>query len=223
VFPFVDGQPAWEIVGVVGDEQFAALDRAMRPVVYFSFGQVLGGDMNLVARTSGDPASYVSSVRAAAAAIDPNVPVYSAETMARMIADSDAVFRRRSVLMLITGFAVAAVLLSAIGLYGVLAQMVSHRTREIGVRMALGARPAQAARSILGRATPAAAAGLVIGLLASLWLSPLLQTLLFEIGPRDWTTLALVTLFLAAVSAVSCVVPARRAARIDPVVALRQV
>src|SRR5512145_2330529 len=142
--------------------------------------------------------------------------------MARMIADSDAVFRRRSVLVLISGFAIAAVLLSAIGLYGVLAQSVSHRTREIGVRMALGARPAQVAQSILGRATPAAAAGLAIGFFATLWLSPMLQTLLFEIAPRDWTTLALVTLFLAAVAAVACIVPARRAARIDPVVALRR-
>lgn len=222
VFPFFRDQPAWEIVGVVGDEQFAALDSEMRPVVYFPFAQVLSGDINLVVRTTGDPASYVGSIRAAAAAIDPNVPVYAAETMARMIADSGAVFRRRSVLILISGFAIAAVLLSAIGLYGVLAQMVSQRTREIGVRMALGARPSQVSRSILGRAAPAAAAGLTIGLVAAVWLSPMLQTVLFEIGPRDWTTLALVTLFLAVVSGFACVVPARRAARIDPVAALRQ-
>jgi predicted lysophospholipase L1 biosynthesis ABC-type transport system permease subunit len=222
VFPFFHGQPEWEIVGVVGDEQFAALDREMRPVVYFPFAQVLSGDINLVARTTGDPASYVSGIRAAAAAIDPDVPVYAAETMARMIADSDAVFRRRSALILISGFALAAVLLSAIGLYGVLAQMVSQRTREIGVRMALGARPSQVSRSILGRAAPAALAGLAIGLVAAVWLSPMLQTLLFEIGPRDWTTLVLVTSFLAVVSAAACLVPARRAARIDPVAALKQ-
>jgi ABC-type antimicrobial peptide transport system permease subunit len=207
---------------VVGDEQFAALGSEMRPVVYFPFAQVLSGDINLVARTTGDPASYVNGIRAAAAAIDPNVPVYAAETMARMIADSGAVFRRRSVLILISGFAIAAVLLSAIGLYGVLAQMVSQRTREIGVRMALGARPSQVSRSILGRAAPAAAAGLTIGLVAAVWLSPMLQTLLFEIGPRDWTTLTLVTSFLAVVSAAACFVPARRAARTDPVAALRQ-
>ena len=221
VFPFFDGQPAWEIVGVVGDEQFASLDRAMRPVVYFPFGQVLNGDINLVMRASGDPASYVGTVRAAATAVDPTVPVYSAETMARMVADSDAVFRRRSVLILISGFAIAAVLLSAIGLYGVLAQMVSQRTREIGVRMALGARRAQVARSILRRAALPAAAGLAIGLLATLWLSPMLQTLLFETGPRDWTTLGLVAVFLAGVAAAACIVPTRRAVRIDPVVALR--
>jgi putative ABC transport system permease protein len=221
VFPFFDGQPAWEIVGVVGDEQFAGLDRAMRPVVYFPFGQILSGDIGLVARTSGDPASLIGAVRAGAAAVDPNVPVYSAETMARIIADSDAVFLRRSVLIVIGGFAVAAVLLSAIGLYGVLAQMVSHRTREIGVRMALGARSAQVARSIVAGTAPAAAAGLAVGLAATLWLSPMLQTLLFETGPHDWTTLGLVTLFLAGVAAVACIVPARRAARIDPVVALR--
>jgi predicted permease len=222
VFPFFHGQPEWEIVGVVGDEQFAALDREMHPVVYFPFGQVLSGDINLVVRTTGDPASYVSAIRAAAATIDPNVPMYAAATMARMIADSDAVFRRRSVLILISGFALAAVLLSAIGLYGVLAQMVSQRTREIGVRMALGARPSQVSRSILGRAAPAALAGLAIGLVAALWLSPMLQTLLFEIEPRDWTTLVLVTSFLAVVSAAACLVPARRAARIDPVAALKQ-
>jgi putative ABC transport system permease protein len=222
VFPFVDGQPAWEIVGVVGDEQFTGLDRAMRPVVYFPFGQILSGDINLVARASGDPASYISAVRAAAVSIDPNVPVYSAETMARIIADSDPVFVRRSVLIVIGGFAIAAVLLSAIGLFGVLAQMVSHRTREIGVRMALGARSAQVARSIVTGITPAAVAGLAVGLAATLWLSPLLDKLLFEIGPHDWTTLGLVMLFLAFVAAVACIVPARRAARIDPVVALRR-
>ena len=141
--------------------------------------------------------------------------------MAGKIADSDAVFRRRSVLILVSGFAIAAVLLAAIGLYGVLAQMVSQRTREIGVRVALGARHVQVARLIVARAAVPATAGLGIGLIGTLWLSPTLQTLLFNVAPRDWTTLAAVTAFLAGVTALACVIPARRAARIDPVVALR--
>ncbi|HYN10738.1 MAG TPA: ADOP family duplicated permease [Vicinamibacterales bacterium] len=223
VFPFLDGRPTWEIVGVVGDEQIASLDRdAMVPVVYFPFGQVLTGDINLVARTSGDPEMYIHSIRAAAMAVDPNVPVYAAESMNRMIADSAAVFRRRSVLMLVGGFAVAAVLLAAIGLYGVLAQTVSHRTREIGVRMALGARRGHVARSILGRALAPAAAGLGIGMAVALVLTPALDTLLFQVPSRDWVTLGLVLGFLAIVAVVACIVPARRAVRIDPVVALRQ-
>jgi putative ABC transport system permease protein len=221
VFPFFDGQPAWEIVGVVGDEQVASLDRAMMPVVYFPFGQVLSGDINLVVRTSGDPASFVPGIREAAASIDSTVPVYSAETMARMIADSDAVFRRRSVLVLISGFAVAAILLAAVGLDGVLGQMVAVRTREIGVRMTLGARPAQVARSILSRAARPAAAGLALGLVAAIGLTPMLEGLLFNVPPRDWPTLLAVMGFLAAIAVIACLVPARRAARIDPVVALR--
>jgi predicted lysophospholipase L1 biosynthesis ABC-type transport system permease subunit len=222
VFPFFDGRPAWEIVGVVGDEQVASLDRPMAPIVYFPFGQALNGDINVVMRTTGDPAAYIRSVRAAAASIDPTVPVYSAETMAGTIADSDAVDRRRSVLILVSGFAIAAVLLAAIGLYGVLAQTVSQRTREIGVRVALGARHVQVARLIVAGAIVPAMAGLGIGLIGTLWLSPTLQTLLFDVAPRDWTTLAVVTALLAAVVAMACVIPARRAARIDPVIALRQ-
>lgn len=221
VFPFFDGQPAWEIVGVVGDEQVASLDRAMMPVVYFPFGQVLSGDINLVMRTSGDPAAYVPGIREVAASIDSTIPVYSAETMARMIADSDAVFRRRSVLVLISGFAVAAILLAAVGLYGVLGQMVAVRTREIGVRMTLGARPAQVARSILSRAARPAAAGLALGLVTAISVTPILEGLLFKVPPRDWPTLLAVTGFLAAIAVMACIVPARRAARIDPVVALR--
>jgi putative ABC transport system permease protein len=221
VFPFFDGRPAWEIVGVVGDEQIASIDRPMAPVVYFPFGQALNGDINLVVRTTADPASYVRNVRAAAASIDLSVPVYSAETMASRLSDSDAVFRRRSVLMLVGSFAVAAVLLAAIGLYGVLAQIVSSRTREIGVRMALGARHTQVARSILARALVPAAAGLGIGLAVTLWLSPALETLLFGVTPRDWITLGVVSALLAGVAALACFVPTRRAVRIDPVVALR--
>ncbi len=222
VFPFFDGQPAWEIVGVVGDEQVASLDQPMRPVVYFPFGQAVNGDISLVARTSGDPSLLVTSIRSAAVEVDPSVPVYSAQTMSGMIADSDAVFHRRSVLMLVTGFAIAAVMLAALGLSGVLAQMVSQRAREFGIRMALGARPGHVARSVLGRALVPSAAGLLIGLFAALWLTPYLQTVLFEVTPRDWTTLGIVAVFLAVVAVIACLIPARRAVRIDPVVALRQ-
>ena len=222
VFPFFDGRPAWEIVGVVGDEQLAALDQAIRPVVYFPFGQVTNGDITLVVRTAGDPASLVPAVRSAAAAVDPAVPVYAAETMARVIADSAAVFRRRSVLILVGGFAVAAVVLAAVGLYGVLSQVVIQRTREIGVRMALGARNTHVARSILARALLPTGGGLALGMAATLWLSPMLQTLLFNVPARDWMTLAIVGGLLCALAFVASVIPARRAVRIDPVVALRQ-
>ena len=222
VFPFFDGRPAWEVVGVVGDEQLASLDQPIRPVVYFPFGQVTNGDMTVVARTTDDPELYIRHVRAAAAAVDPDVPVYGAETMARVIADSAAVFRRRSVLVLVSGFAVAAVLLAAIGLYGVLSQMVSQRTREIGVRMALGARGADVARSIVRQALYPTAAGLAVGMLVTLWLSPMLQTLLFNVPARDGMTLAIVAALLSALALVACILPARRAVRIDPVQALRQ-
>jgi putative ABC transport system permease protein len=222
VFPFFNGRPAWEIVGVVGDEQLAALDQSMLPVVYFPFAQTLNGDMNLVVRTIGDPAAYIRGVRAAATAVDPNVPVYGADSMGQMIADSAAVFRRRSVLVLVSAFAAAAVLLAGVGLYGVLAQMVTQRTREIGVRMALGASRAHVVQSVAGRALVPVVAGLGSGIGAALSLAPRLDTLLFEIPPRDVVTLAAVVTFLALVTALACVIPASRAAKIDPVVALRQ-
>jgi predicted permease len=222
VFPFFDGRPAWEIVGVVGDEQIASLDQPIRPVVYFPFGQVTDGAISLVTRTTGDPEAFVGAIRAAAAEVDPTIPVYAAQTIDRVIADSDAVFRRRSVLVLVTGFAAAAVLLSAVGLYGVLAQLVAHRTREIGVRIALGAGRTHIARGVLGQALFPVFAGLGLGLAATLWLSPALQTLLFDVAPRDWPTLTLVGAFLLATACLACAIPARRAVRIDPVVALRQ-
>lgn len=222
VFPFFDGRPAWEIVGVVGDEQIDSLDQPMKPVVYFPFGQVTDGAISLVTRTTGDPEVFAGVIRAAAGEIDPDIPVYAVQTIDRMIADSDAVFRRRSVLVLVSGFAAAAVLLSAVGLYGVLAQLVAHRTREIGVRVALGARRPDIARNVLACALVPVTAGLGLGLAATIWLSPALQTLLFGVAPRDWSTLVAVVALLIAIAGVACAIPARRAVRIDPVEALRQ-
>jgi putative ABC transport system permease protein len=222
VFPFFDGRPAWEIVGVVGDEQVASLDQPMRPVVYFPFAQAVSGAMTLVARTTGDPEPLVNLIRSAAVEVDPTVPVYAAAAMDRVIADSPAVFRRRSVLAIVTGFAAVAVLLSAVGLYGALAQAVAHRTREIGVRIALGARRPHIARDVLRRGLVPVATGLGLGLAATWWLSPALETLLFGIAPRDWPTLTGVAVFLFVTACLACAIPARRAVRIDPAEALRQ-
>ncbi|MDQ3169368.1 MAG: ABC transporter permease [Acidobacteriota bacterium] len=219
-FPFAQNRE-FEIVGVVGNERFAAIDVEAGPVLYFPYSQEADNQFNVVIRTSGDPSSLAGPARAALAELHPAAPVATPRTMEEILGTSEAVFQRRSVLTLIGGFAVAALLLAAIGLYGVLAQMVARRRREIGVRLALGAGGGSIALAVAQKVVVALAIGLVAGLAGSVFLGRALESLLFGIRPVDPVTLASVVASLGIAAAIACLVPIRRAIQVDPVEALR--
>ena len=221
VFSFFDGQPAWEIVGVVGDERLEGPDQPITPVVYFPYQQTPDMSFSVVARTQVPPLSLIRTVRAEAAAIDPDLPVYNIATMNMIAANSTAVFLRRYVLLLVGGFAALALLLAAVGLYGVMSQSVVERTREIGVRVALGADRAEVIRMILRQGMAPALAGLIAGIAMSLIALRYVGSLLYEVQPHDPFVLTGVAFILGAVALASCWLPARRATHVDPMVSLR--
>jgi putative ABC transport system permease protein len=153
--------------------------------------------------------------------LDPAVPVYAVGTMDDQIADSPAVFARRYPLILISAFAVAALLLAVVGIYGVINHSVTQRTREMGIRMALGARGSDLVRGVLGHGLALASVGIVLGTGAALAASRVLARLLYGVSPSDPLTYAGVVVLLAAVAVAASWLPARRATRIDPLTALR--
>jgi putative ABC transport system permease protein len=220
-FPFFEGRPWWEIVGVVSNEQFDMLDRGLRPVVYFAHEQDPGGGFTVLVRTDADPAAIEPAIRRAVFDVDQATPVYGLQPLTSFIDQSDGVFRRKTAVTVIAGFAVSALALAVVGLYGAVALMVSRRTREIGIRQALGATPAGVVRAMLRRGLAPVAIGLAAGLVASLGLMPLLGSLMFGLQPSDPLTIAAAVVILLLVTVLAAFVPARRAARIDPVAALR--
>jgi hypothetical protein len=220
-FTFSDSQPYQEIIGIVANESTEGLDAAMQPIMYSSFERGPDPAFYVVMRTPEDPQIVISSARLALRGIDPGVPMIEPRSMEAVISDSYAVFLRRFPSRLITGFAVLALILAVIGLYGQISFAVAQRTREIGVRMALGAEYRDVLRLIVGKGLLLTSAGVLIGIAAALALTRLLTGLLFGVTPNDPSTFAAVVVLLATVSLAASLVPARRAARIDPIVALR--
>jgi len=221
VFSFLTPSIYAQIVGVVGDEKLGALDQKTTPVVYTPSLQNNDTDLTLVVRSQTDPQTLTSEVRSEVTRFDPSVVVNSATTVKKMIGDSSSVFVRRFPALLIGVFAVLAVLLSAIGIYGVLSFLVTQRTREIGVRMALGARQADILRLLLNEGLRLVGAGVALGLLITAASTRLLAGLLFGVRPGDPAVLAIVSGLVAAIALLACSLPARRATRVDPMVALR--
>jgi putative ABC transport system permease protein len=208
-----------EIVGVVGDVKFASLDAETRPAVYIPQPQLSIGMLTYVVRTTMDPLSLTNSVAAAVRSVDPELPLADVRTLDDVV---DATLARaRTVSVLLTSFAVIALVLAGVGVYGVMAYSVSQRTQEIGVRMALGATVESVFRLVLGQAMRLVLIGVVIGLVAAGVLSRLLETLLFETEPIDPATFALTALVLITVATLASYVPARRGTRIAPTDALR--
>jgi predicted lysophospholipase L1 biosynthesis ABC-type transport system permease subunit len=207
------------IVGVVGDIRHGGLEEVPQPEMYITYLQGAPIAPFIVLRTNGDPAALVETVRAEARAFDKDLPLYDMRTMASL--RSDAVSERRFVLLLAGVFGVLALGLAAIGVYGVMSLIVSERTREVGVRLALGAEPVQLLRMIVGHAATLAGIGAAIGLVAAWPLTPLLGSQLFGVGAKDPLTFAAVPLMLMLVAALAAVIPARKAMRIDPLAALR--
>jgi predicted permease len=210
-----------DVIGVVGNERYESLDVASQPVLYVPDTQLPSPTFSLLLRTANAPDEQFSSVLGEVARFDPGITVYARATMDQVVNRSPAVFRRRSVLTLIAGFAVAAIVLAAVGLYGVLTQVVAQRTREIGVRLALGAGRGNIAGSVIRRGLVPVAAGLAAGLGGSVLMGPYLRGLLFGTSTTDPVALGVVVLVLGLVATVACIIPARRALRVDPVVALR--
>ena len=216
-----------EVVGVVGDVK-SHLDQPAEPTTFVPAAQAKLGTSNLfegwfprsiVVRTTSDPLLLSQALREAVAATDPLVPTGAIRSMDQVLSRSLAL---RSFMMLLLGFfGGLALLLASVGIYGVIAFAVSQRTREIGVRMALGARPADVLRMVLREGMTLVGAGVVLGVAASLMLTRLLEGMVYGVRVRDPLIFAAVDLLLVAVSLVACYVPARRATRVDPLVALR--
>ena len=214
-----------EIVGVVGAARARGFDSLPRPEVFVPHAQ--GGDggltydggMTYVVRTAGNPAAGITAVQDAVWAVDPLQTFYSVATVDQLL--SDTLAARRFTTTLLTLFGLAALALAGVGIYGVIAVATGQRTREIGLRLALGAQPRDVVRMVVGGAVGLAGAGVAAGLLATLVASRALVSLLFEISPTDLTTLGGASFVLLLVAAAAACVPARRAARVDPLAALR--
>jgi putative ABC transport system permease protein len=209
-----------EIVGVVGDVKYRGLGDENKPVFYQLITRGRLWDVWLTVRIKGDAGAVSSAIREEIRRIDPVVPVDRISTLAQSTAESVALPRFRSLLM--TLFAATALLLAAVGIYGVVAYSVAQRTQEIGVRMALGASTSGVLRMVIGRGGRLAAAGIVLGLVGASTLTRVLERMLFGVSASDTLTFAGAVLVLGTVAVLASLIPALRAARIDPVTALRQ-
>jgi putative ABC transport system permease protein len=213
--------PPIMVVGVVGDVKIGGLDEAIRPVIYYPLRQNATGITNLVIRTSGDPAALTAVVREEAHRLEPDVAIFNVNAMEQLISNSPAAFMRRFPALLISIFAGIALLLASVGIYGVVSYSVSQQTHYIGVRMALGAKSSDILKMVLKQGLSLALAGMALGLVAAFGLTRLLRSLLFEVQATDPATFALVLGTLFVVALLACYIPARRATKVDPLVALR--
>ena len=208
-----------EIVGVVGDIRFGTVDQVPVPDVFIPYLQAPRASAVLYLRTAGPPEALVPAVRGLIRELSPNLPVYDVRTMEDRV--ELATVRPRLTTWVLAVFAAAALLLAGVGVYGVIAYEVTQRTREIGVRMALGARPAAVLRMVLRRGFVLTLLGLGVGLLVAFGVTRLLRSLLYEVGPADPATYVAIVLVLATAAALATWFPARRATRVDPVEAIR--
>jgi putative ABC transport system permease protein len=213
-----DNQPC-EIIGVVGDSKHMKLDAKAEPMSYWPHPELAYSGMTLVFRTQGEPPAITNAARNVIRTLDPEQPVADVRTMESLIGTSVA--RARFNTLLLTIFAVLALLLAGLGIYGVMAYSVEQRTQEIGVRMALGARRRDVLRLVVRRGMTLALVGVAIGVAASFVLTRLMETLLFNVSATDPLTFAGIPLLLIFVALLACLIPARRAAKVDPMVALR--
>ncbi len=219
-YPSVQADPI-TVVGVVGDVKITGLDEAVKPVLYYSFRQSPSTFASLVARTNTDPNTLASSIRNEVRTLEPDAAILNVRTMDEMISQTQASFMRRFPALLISIFAGMALLLASIGIYGVVSYSVSQQTHYIGVRMALGASQSDILKMVLRQGLVLALLGVGIGVVAALGLMRLLRTLLYEVSTSDFTTFAFVTSALFLVALLACYLPARRATKVDPLVALR--
>jgi putative ABC transport system permease protein len=219
-FRSVGSQPI-EIVGVAGDVKVTGLDDAIKPVLYFPLTQGQSLTASLVVRTTGDPADLIGAVRNTSRALEPELGIFNVRTIDEMIADSPAAFFRRLPAWLIGIFAVVALLLASIGISGVISYSVSQQTREIGVRLALGARPKEILGMVVRKGMTLAVSGAGIGLLGAFALTRFMEGLLFGVSATDPIVFIAIAILLVLVALLACYIPALRASRVDPMIALR--
>jgi putative ABC transport system permease protein len=219
-------QPVWfTVVGIVEDTKNLGVDKPAGTELYFLQPQTatpLGGvnsQMGFVVRATGDPLAVAAAVRGAVRELDSGLPVYGLKTLSEVVGDS--LVRPRFLSMLLMAFSVIAMVLAGVGIYGVMAYSVSQRTQEIGVRMALGASTSHVLKMVLGQGARMTAVGIGIGLGGAFALTRLMAKLLFEVSVTDPLTFAGVVALLSVVALLACYIPARRATRVDPMIALR--
>jgi predicted permease len=217
---FEDSEPWREVVGVVGDVKLRGLDDEDRAIAYVPYRQFTIGSLAVALRTAGDPAELAAPFRATVRSIDPQVAVYDVSTMDRLVAASLA--ERRFFMLLLGLFAALAAILASVGIYAVTSYVVGSRTREMGIRIAVGAQAGEVQRGVLTRAGSVAALGLAIGLAAAFGLTRLMRSLLFETSHVDPLVFSGMAALLAGVALLAAWLPARRASRVDPMIALRQ-
>jgi putative ABC transport system permease protein len=208
-----------EIVGVVGEVRLTALDEAPRKQIYWAVAQLPNYFFTFLVKTPGRPASLAGPVKEAVASVDPTLPVARIEALSDAVGDS--LKQPRFTFVLLGAFALTAALLAALGLFGVLSYSVTERLREMGIRLALGARPHDVARLVLWEGTRLAMIGTAVGLAGALLISGLLSRFLYETSPRDPLAFLSVAAFVAVLAVLAAAVPARRASRVHPSTALR--
>jgi putative ABC transport system permease protein len=208
-----------EVVGVVGDTK-QSLDEEAFNQVYVPYGQSpTWGSLSFVVRTAGEPVAFAGSVREALRSVDNSLPTYNLRTMDEVVARSAA--PRRLPMQLLSAFAGVAMFLAMLGIYGVTSYYVTQRTHEIGIRMALGARMTQILRLVLKQGMVLVVLGIVAGAIGSWFATRLMSSLLFGVKATDSVTFMVIAVLLTLVALVACYIPARRATKVDPMVALR--
>ena len=215
----IEGDEWFEVVGVVGDVKHLGQDSKTRPEVYVSYLKRPWPVMTFVARSAQNPAALGETLREAVLAVDRDQPVYSVSTVEQLA--SRSVARRRSNMLLLGIFAVVAMLIAAVGLYGVMSYSITQRKHEIGIRIALGASRRDILKMVLGYGLTLAMIGVAIGAVAALMLTRVVESLLFGVSATDPATFALISVVVIGVALGACFVPARRATKVDPMVALR--
>jgi predicted permease len=222
-FGFGDPKTAtdYEIVGVVGDSKYSDLRREVPVTVYLPYGQNLDylGPMNFEVRTAGNPMDLVSAVRRAAQDMDRNLALYQVKTQVEEI--NESLFQERLFARLTSFFGALAASLACVGIYGIMAFAVTRRTREIGIRMALGASRGQITQMVLRETCVLVGTGIAIGIFLALGASRLIATLLYGLRPTDPLTITIAALLMVAAAVFAAYVPSRRASQLDPMVALR--